>query len=80
MKPNRDPIMHFNNIIYPHVSADLSRPLLMLQINNNIRSAVGADLSRPSPIYRPSWMFRYPDYFMKLHNQPHRREWRLCPK
>ncbi len=31
---------------------------------------VGADLSRPSPIYRPPWILRYPDYFVHLHYRP----------
>ncbi len=38
--------------------------------NMFIRSSVGADLSGPPPIYRPRWMFRYPDYFVKCHDQP----------
>jgi len=33
-----------------------------MQINQLIQTLVGADLSRPSPIYRPRWIFRYPDY------------------
>jgi hydrogenase nickel incorporation protein HypA/HybF len=59
MKLNRDPIMHFNNIIHP---------------------SVGADLSSTPPIYRPSWISRTPDEIVTKHNQPNRREWRLCPK
>ena len=27
---------------------------------------VGADLSRPPPIYRPSWISRYPPIFFKI--------------
>ncbi len=34
-----------------------------------IRSSVGADLSRPPPMYRPRWMFRYPDENVKKHNR-----------
>ncbi len=32
-----------------------------------IRTPVGADSSRPSPIYRPRWIFRYPDEKVKKH-------------
>jgi len=28
---------------------------------------VGADLSRTPPIYRPGWLFRYPDEKVKKH-------------
>src|SRR5229473_2035506 len=37
--------------------------------NEIIRPSVGADLSRPSPIYRPWWLFRYPDECIKTHNR-----------
>jgi len=33
-----------------------------------IRPSVGPDVSQPSPIYRPGWLFRYPDYFVHLHH------------
>jgi len=29
-----------------------------------IRPSVGTDLSRPAPIYRPGWLFRYPEYLV----------------
>ena len=38
-----------------------------MQINQLIRTLVGADLSRPSLIYRPRWIFRYPDYLVNVH-------------
>ena len=36
-----------------------------------IRTLVGADLSCPAPIYRPRWIFRYPDYVVNVHEYAH---------
>ena len=40
----------------------------IMQIDEFIRTLVGADLSRPPPIYRPRWIFRYPDYLVNMHH------------
>ena len=38
-----------------------------MQMNKLTRKPVGADLSRTQPIYRPLWLSRYPNYFVKTH-------------
>src|SRR6266487_932375 len=49
---------------------NLSRLAPIMQIDKLIRTPVGADLSRPPPIYRPRWIFHYPDEKVKQHNRP----------
>src|SRR6266487_5940983 len=52
--------------------------VLSMTVLSPIRTLVGADLSCPAPMYRPRWIFQYPDYLVNVHYRRDRRRRRRC--